>query len=113
MPENEEIRKCACGCGKILNGMLSPKRLYWYGHKKIGKDRFWFYLNHPPKCLCGCGEETDWDPINNMWKNFKGNHGKGLSPQDIAYLRKLARRDSNKQMNLFSMAELMEEYKDG
>jgi hypothetical protein len=74
MPDKRKSKTCICGCGKVLDMIGAGSRKYWYDHEKIGKDRFWFYMNHPPNCACGCGQETDWDEINLMWREFKAGH---------------------------------------
>jgi len=96
-----EVKTCACGCGKRLTMIGAGSRKYWYGHEKIGKDNFWFYYNHPPDCLCGCGQQTDWDPVNLIWKDFKNRHGAKLTEVEAEKLRRKRRRRTKHQLDLF------------
>lgn len=75
-------------------------RKFWYGHQKIGENNFWFYFNHPPKCRCGCGMESDWDDVKLMWKDFKASHERTLSDKRKKHLRR-NRRPKTNQFELF------------
>jgi len=94
------FNSCACGCGKILDMVGGAARKFWYGHSIIGESKFWFYFNHPPKCLCGCGEDTSWDDVKLLWKPFKDSHGRRLSDSERKHLLR-NRRQPSKQIDLF------------
>ena len=96
-------KTCACGCGKRLDMVGAGNRKYWYGHEKIGPDNFWFYFNHPPDCLCGCGEPASWDDTNLIWGEFKKGHERRLSEEEKNKTRRKRRRKSAHQRDLFLM----------
>ena len=97
----KKTKTCACGCGKKLDMVGGGHRKFWYGHEKTGKDNFWFYSNHPPDCLCGCGEPTDWDEATLMWKEFKNCHDKKLTEREKTRLRRKKNRRHSHQLSLF------------
>lgn len=105
MTDDKKIKTCACGCGKKLDMVGSGNRKFWYGHDKIGKDNFWFYLNHPPDCLCGCGEQTEWDEADLLWKEFRNRHDSRLIEADIRKLRRKRKRRSTHQLDLFPLKD--------
>jgi hypothetical protein len=80
-------------------------RKFWYGHEKIGEDNFWFYLNHPPDCLCGCGEQSDWDEVNLLWKDFKNGHDRNVNNKTKNHLRRKIKARQKHQFNLFPLKE--------
>jgi len=91
----QNVRKCACGCGRPIVG-LNSKRKYIHGHAKFGPMGLLKVLKNPPFCKCGCGEPTEWDWEKMAFKKYKDKH--------IGIRKKPVRRKSalREQFDLFT-----------
>ncbi|MFC1513689.1 hypothetical protein ACFL5P_01645, partial [candidate division KSB1 bacterium] len=90
--ENNTENKCACGCGKIVVS-LNTRRKFIQGHSKFGENGLHAVLRTPPKCKCGCSQDTEWNWDKMAWKKYIDRH---------IGIRK-ARERSSKKLNQFEL----------